>query len=211
MIKDKSISWKQSICIVLVLHILVITGVKLYSNHRKEIAKNLKEAREHTYNKESKSDWHPQPKTRIVAYPVIKKITNNTQISKKEILVGDVVNNLFNFLKTQVDSFKIPQNEISLPKKVVRSKPPSRPIQPKRTITVNKPSPTPIPIKRAIAVNKSSSTPIPVKKAVVVGPSYYPDVYPPVPRIVGPTIGEIYNQIEIEQEINNIINSMSTF
>ena len=206
--KDKSISWKQATCIVIILHVAVIIGIKQYSSYRKEMAKNLKEAREKLYNK-PKSEWWPQPKTRVVSYPNVPKVLHNSEPEKKEILVSDVINEMFIFLEKQIKTFNTFEfNNLTSPKKeTTHTK--KREIPPKRTAKL-KPSPTPIPVKRAIAIVKPSPTPIPVKRAIAVTPSYYP-TYPPIPRMVDPSFEEVYYQQEIQREVDNIVNDVSFF
>jgi len=178
----KSLSWKQSIIAVILLHLFGYLAVSQYSNYRNKIKKNLKESKEALYaNKLNKpNDWPKITGKPVVVKPLIKSKPkeNKNSIVIDNDTIKKTVNDIQNIFSKQVND--IIAKEPPKVNKVVTAPPPLKPTpkpKPQKTsnvvytstkkITTPKPQPSypeSIPVRRAIAVSNPQIQNIPIEE-----------------------------------------------
>jgi hypothetical protein len=163
----KSISWKQSIIIVILLHVFGYIALSQYSKYKTTLAKQMKEAKNSLYSSSASSqDWPKPSAKKVVTYPTpkIPKEKTKEPIVINENTIKDFVGDIQDMVSKQFfnKEIKIPPTTKAIVK-TQTSKPSVKPTNPspKTTKTSNTvytstktyhTPPQSIPVRRAIAV-----------------------------------------------------------
>jgi hypothetical protein len=178
----KSISWKQSIIVVVLLHGFAYLAISQYSKYKTTLAKQLKETREALYsNTTNKQEEWPRSKAKPIVVQAPIKIPQQKIETKPSSIVIDkktvknIVKNVQNVFSSQFEK-KEPKPIKTVKKPLsyyptVKSTPTPKP---KNTNTVysstrkfeSNPQSAPIPIKRAIPVTSQIQN-IPIQEPVI--------------------------------------------
>jgi hypothetical protein len=173
----KSISWKQSILIVLFLHGFVYVSISQYSNYKKEKAKKLKESRESLYaNKKSNpEEWPKITGKPIIAKPIVKVNTEPVKDKQPIIVNTDSIKKFISDISSQFSSaFPVQQLHVNKPshknnQSTIKSQSVLKPqtVSTKSYTKISKPvepqvqyhkKPDSIPVRRAIPVPQSQNS-----------------------------------------------------
>ena len=165
----KSISWKQTFFIVILLHVFGYIALSQYSKYKTTLAKQMKEAKNSLYSSSTSShDWPKSPVKKVVTYPTpkIPKEKTKESIVINENTIKDFTRDIQNMVSKQFfnKETKIP----STTKAVVKTQTPKPSVKP-----TNHPAKTTKTSNTVYTSTKTYHTPpqsIPVRRAIAVPP-----------------------------------------